>query len=308
MSDTEITHLRQAHEISRSSYMMPASNRKLIFFAMAFCEIKDDKFQTVEVESNDILHALGMSRGGETYNLLKSITKETRGQVFTIENEDGYEHFTWLSQCQYVKSRDIFKFRLDDSLIQYVKDLKSHFSMIPLHAVGKLQGKYAIRLFELVLSNAGFEGKNGNKKGEWWYEDTIDMLRHRFEIQPNEYTRMTNFRTRVIDDPIKEINRSEIGIHITPEYIRKGKFLKAVRFNVKRVKTSDPRMVSPVTQTENEYEEIKRQHPDLFKKYLAEELQQDSFDFISEELKMGAAEDRAIQRIIKSTSKRKGKK
>ncbi len=303
MLENEITHVRQAHAISQSSYMMPASSRKLIFFAMAYSKYDNNGFKTIEVESADIVKGLGMSKGGEQYEQLKKITKETKKQVYTIE-DDGYEHVSWMAQCAYVKSRDVFKFRLDNSLIGYVRDLKSHYSFIPLHGIGKLQGKYAIRLFELLLINAGYEGKNGNKKGEWWYEDTIKDLRHRFEIKDDEYKVMSDFRKRVIDKPIQEINKGDVGIYVTPEYLRKGKRLLGIRFNVKKIKSSDPKIISPVTQSENEEDALKKKHPDLFKKYLKEELKQGSFDFIPEDMKIRAAEDRALEKIRKITSKK----
>ena len=308
MSDNEVAEVefvKQSNLISRSAYMMPASCRKIIFYAMAQSSFHEEGFEVIEVSAADIVSSVGIPKGGETYKILKEMSRDAKSQTFTIEDENGYEHFSWLSKCQYVKSRDVFKMKLDDSLFQYVVDMKSHFSFIPLESVGKLQGKYAIRLFELVLSQSGHEGRNGNEEGEWFYCETIEKLRYMFKIPQNKYKLTAEFRRWCIDKPIAEINEAHIGLHITPEYIKKGRSLKSVRLRVRRIQGDSPIPVSPVTESDKEIDEVKAKYPTLFQKYYEEELSQNTLDFVPEDIKKGSAEAAAVERILKE---KKGKK
>lgn len=306
LPDKKMELVKQANQVAQAVYIMPATCRKLIFFAMAKSAYHEDGFETIEATEADVCEALGMTRGGATYDLLRSITKQTKEQVFTIE-EDGYRHISWMAECQYVASRGVFRFRLDPTLHQYTVAVKKQFQLVPLDAVGKLQGKYALRIFELVMTQAGQEGKNGNPPGEWWYEDTIEMLRHRFSVSPKQYTVTNAFRRKVIDGPIQEINEAGIGIQIEPVYLRHRRKLQGIRFNVRRVSPDSPAKVSPMTEMEKEDAALVAKYPDEYARLLEEERKQKPLEFVSPDMAEMAAVARAICRLRESKPKRRGK-
>ena len=296
--------VKQANQIAESVYMMPAMSRKLIFFAMAKSAFQTDGFQTIETTEEELCQALGLTRGGTTYDVLRSITRTTKEQVFTIE-DDGYNHVSWMAECQYVRTRGVFRFRLDPTLHQYTVAVKDHFQLVPLEAIGRLQGKYAIRIFELVMTQSGQEGKNGNAPGTWYYEETIDMIRHMFDIPQRRYKVMNDFRRRVIDQPIQEINEANIGIHIEPVYQRRRRRLYAVRFNVRRMAPSSPAIVSPVTESQVEDTALIAEFPDDYQRFLAEELGQPTLPFITPEMHERTAHIRAIAKLYELKKKAK---
>lgn len=305
--EKNLEFVKQANDIAMSVYMMPASCRKLIFFVMAKSAYQDEGFETIESTEDEVCKSLGLTRGGTTYNVLRSITKQTKEQVFTIE-DDGYNHVSWMAECQYIQSRGVFRFRLDPILYQYTVAIKKQFQIIPLDAIGKLQGKYTLRIFELIMTQSGQEGKNGNPPGEWWYEDTIEMLRHRFEIPTGQYKVPYEFRRNIIDLPVKEINDAGIGIQIKPVYFYKRRRLYAVRFNVRRITATNPANVNPVTASEKEDEALIKRHPEEYKLFLEEELKQKQLAFVSKEMAYRDAEARVIIRLRELELKSKSRK
>lgn len=113
-----------------------------------------------------------------------------------------------------------------------------------------------MRWFELVKSREG----QTDKKGFWFYDITFDELRHLFKIGPNEYPRTGDFRTRVIDDPIAEINDADVGIHLEADYepFRKGRRLFGVHMKCRKIGRNDPRPVAAAKddQEEKAYREL----------------------------------------------------
>ena len=99
----------------------------------------------------------------------------------------------------------------NDEIKGYLLGLRDHFTVFSLGDVGRLQARGA-RYFEWILANQGFEGTGGNRKGEWFVDIEFSALRTMFMIAPSEYKRTSNFRMRVVDDPIREINDADLGI------------------------------------------------------------------------------------------------
>jgi hypothetical protein len=85
-----------------------------------------------------------------------------------------------------------------------------------------------------------------------------------------------DFRRRVIEGPIKERNKSNIGLQITPEYIKQGKFLKAIRFICKKVSRQPdlPGLFaeSPETLQEKEFAKLQKLYPEDYKQFYDEEM------------------------------------
>lgn len=252
--------VKQSNVISQSSYMMPAMARKLVFSAMARLSPDDEK-GTITMTSYDVLESLGLSRGGNQYDLIKKAFKESMEQVIEINSETGWKMLHWFTSVGAVlrgnSEEYIICFHPD--ILPYAQELKKNFTVLNLENIGKLQGKYSIRIYELVMSFSGMAGENGNRSGSWFIQKTIEEFRHMFRV--DNYPRTSNFRAWVIDKPIEEINSASIGIHITPEYIRKGKKLLAIKLKVRRVLPKEPKKVNPVTDHQKEIEKYKKLYP-----------------------------------------------
>lgn len=273
--------IKQHNAISRASYNMPATLRKIIFVVMALTELNKDKIKEVELTLADLVDYLDLSRGGNTYKILEDSIESAMKQIITLDTGDGWVKFQWLSKAKHIKSRDVYKFKLHEDLKDYVLNLKKDFALWAIPRIGQLQGKYAIHIFELVMSMSGKSGKDGNEEGCWYYEIYITDLRKKFEIGKKEYARTSNLRTRVIDNPVEEINQAQIGIHITPKYIYKRRHLDSVIFNVKRIKKGDMKIVNPVTKTEVEDSNFVDKHEERFNQILEDLMKQQELPFSS---------------------------
>lgn len=294
----------QAHQISRASYTMPVMHRRLVYLAMAQVRPTDSELPEVEMSTGDIARALGIA--SSNYEEIRAAARGSLSHVLDIDTEDGWIQFQWFSRCRYIKTRDAIKLKLNDELKPYVIALQSAFAVVPIADISRLQGRHALRLFELVMSNRGMAGTGGNKPGCWYYDIEFAHLRSLLKIGSHEYKLTADFRRWVVDGPVREINEANIGIRIECDYdkFREGRTLKGVRLNARLLRRDEPRPVGPATMAENDEARLVAQYPDLYETYLAEERRSPSMFGDSEPYYQG----RAIKRLAEHDAQLKAKR
>jgi hypothetical protein len=234
----------QPNAIIRAAQKIPSANvKRLIWLSIAM--LPDDSTEyTVTFNINDVIKSLGLSRGQKTKLLIRQAVEECHQAFIEIETPRGLRILNWFTDSYMKKEAVDSKFINDwdwgDIKMTFhpdvgwaVKQLKGNFTIMELKKLGKLTGKYAQRLYELIMSQAGNKGLHGNARGTWFYMETIANLRSFLDVEKGEYPRMGNFRSFVIDNPVREINESGLGISIQVEYIRDKKDqrkLAAVKF------------------------------------------------------------------------------
>lgn len=180
----------------------------------------------------------------------------------------------WFQEVNADWKTDRFDLTFNVDLAKLIIELKGK-ARLDLIDMGKLQSKYAIRFYELAMSYAGFAGKNGNKEKCWYFERELGELRELFAIPDSKYKVTGNFRTKVVDEPIQELNAADVGFKIGIEYMRKGKKLIGFRFCCQyESRTEREATPQPETITEKENEKLKKLYPEQWEKYYQDELQQ----------------------------------
>jgi hypothetical protein len=262
----------QTHEISRSAQAMPVLLRRLVYLVMAQVRPGEPELMEVHMKVGDIARALGMANSngnvpGAVYERIRGSIVEGLKEIIEIKQPDGtWTGFQWFARAHYDPKTDSMQIRLHEDLRPYVLQVQKAFRTFAIKDIARLQGKYALRIFELVMTREG----QASKSGHWWYETEISELRIMFKIGPNEYPRMNDLRVRVIENPVLEINNADLGIHIVPEYIRRGRQLFAVRFNCLRINREDPKPVALPTVEEDNDEAFIETHPQRFAELLKE--------------------------------------
>lgn len=268
VTPTEDDIVNQSNDLSRASYTMPVIQRRLIFLAMAQVR-DDDSTREFSMPVAAVLRALGMS--DDRYREIRTeVDKVFDHNKVSVDTPKGWKVFTWITEAEYIAegedvSRHTLVLTLNRNIVPYARTLKKSFHQFRIADIAKLQGRHALRIFELICSNMGLAGKGGNKPGEWFFDTSIADFRRHLGIHETEYPRPGNLRVRVIDAPVEEINRANLGLRVTVEYGRNGKFLTSIRFLCKLENPSEPKAVNPSPATESEKEALK-----LRKKYAAE--------------------------------------
>ncbi len=279
IAPTAADQVFQSHKISRAAYDLPVMARRLVYVAMAQVRPTDESLPVIEMSVGAVVRALGLSDQGNRYEEVRAAVRILMGSVLEIETTTGWSMRHWVDKADYVKKTDTLQIKISDELREDVLECQRLFSIFALADVGRLQGKYSLRLFEIVMSRKGQEGTQGNKAGHWYADLEFSNLRALFKIGPSEYALTRDFRLRVIDGPVREINEAGLGLRIECDYdkFRIGRCLIGVRLNCRSIARDEPRPVSPATKSEMDDEALIAGHQEQFDLFLKRELAQGDF-------------------------------
>jgi plasmid replication initiation protein len=232
----------------------------------------------------------------------------------TRKGKTPWVMFHWFQLAEFNPDTGVCTMTFDKKLADFLKELKWLYSKINLGDFGRLQSRYALRIFEMAVSYASLQGKDGNESQTWYIERTLKELRKLFGIGPNEYKENREFRRKVIEAPIREINRAGIGVEITTESIKKGRNLAGLRFDCKKAprtvkkkrekkNAENPPELSDLiddkarmSREEKEMAHLKELYPDEFAELYAAELAK-APAFIPEGFKRIASESSALMQL-----------
>lgn len=175
-------------------------------------------------------------------------------QMFNIEKNNAYgvilraertlfeRRFSYLENGEIVKCRWIqrakYKKKRGEIEIVFTKDVirnifridgkEQNYTKILLSETIDLKSKYSIHLYQLMS-----QWKNSDPKKAKLY--SVVDLREKLGIEPNEYSRMYDFKKRVLDYAVSQINESkESDFTVSYEQVKSGRDIVAFKFKINK--------------------------------------------------------------------------
>ena len=180
------------------------------------------------------------------YEALISAEKTLFERRFTFINERQNEvKSRWLSQVEYVKGEGAIELIFSPAVINEITRIdgfKDHFTSYLLEQTASLNSVYSVRIYELLVQwlsarKATFE---------------LETFRGQIGLGVNEYKRMSDFKKRVLDLAVNEINEKT---DLTVSYKNKTQGRKVIGFNF---------TIKQKTPPKKDKDDIKAQNADLF--------------------------------------------
>ncbi|MDR0785042.1 MAG: replication initiation protein [Treponema sp.] len=75
--------------------------------------------------------------------------------------------FHWLQRAEFNKDTGVCTMIFDQDLAGFLKELKRLYARLNLADMGRLQSRYALRIYEIALSYKSLAGKDGNAENAW---------------------------------------------------------------------------------------------------------------------------------------------
>jgi plasmid replication initiation protein len=310
-------YILQHNAISRGAHGLSATAQKLIAMAMALLP-PDLLSLTAAFTFPEFCKALGMPIGGETYKIFKDAVDECMQCVISAETEPDekgkkiWKKFTWFTVSTFDEKTGQATMKFSDELADFLRALKWMYSKINLKDIGELQSRYAIRLFEIAMSYKSLEGKKGNQGETWYFERGFpDEIRYIMGVGKEAYKDNHLLKQKVIDNPVKEINKAGIGFEIQPATVKQGRRIVAIRFYCKQAKPTirgkkqgtkeaiplpELALDTEAMREEKELEHLRELYSDEFVELYETELAR-APNFIPDELKLVAAEGKALLQL-----------
>ncbi len=204
----------------------------------------DDKFT---ITAHTFSRLFGVTKNSAYSDLSESATSLLT-RVVTIESPDpdnpklSRTKTTWISVADYYDGEGKVVVQFVDRIIPYLSNLKNGcFTKYRIEKIAKIKSVYAIRIYELLISESW-------KKKD--YEIEVLELKEMFNIDKSEYNRIFDLKRFIIEPAISSINK-HTDISVAVSYRKTGRtvthivFKYSVKIN-KKTKSIQSKPLIPV--------------------------------------------------------------
>lgn len=214
-----------------ASYNLEVTEQRLILLAIINARetgkgiTADSK---LEIHANDYASRFDVSNDG-AYKALKNAVLNLFDRQFSFREADQKGNFgtvksRWVSRIKYVDDSATLEITFAPDVVPLITRLEQHFTSYQLKQVAHLKSKYAIRLYELLIA--------WREMGKTPQIDRQDF-RNKIGVEDNEYMAMNDFKKRVLEPAIKQINE-HTDITVKVEQHKKGRLISGFSFKFKQ--------------------------------------------------------------------------
>ena len=226
----------KSNQLITASYYLSLSEIRLLDLALA--ELTDYEECEKHLTSMPDFVEITAEQYAENYNVSSDMAykalREASEQLFKryfsyqVQSEMYPTHkeirkARWVQEIGYVKGEGVVTLSFTKGLIQLAGKLKGSFSRYHLEQKAPLTSIYAHRLYEMMMQ------WRGSKNVPYL---TYCELRNRFDIADDEYNRVANFKARVLDPAVKQINELT-DIIVSYEQYKQGRRIEGFIFKFK---------------------------------------------------------------------------
>ena len=225
-----------------ASYNLELTEQRLIMLAIINARESGQGITAdskLEIHASDYAKLFNVSIDA-SYKALREAVNNLFNRQFSYTAEykrtgkTGIVRSRWVSRIFYVDDLALLEITFAPDVVPLVTRLEEHFTSYQAKQVAHLTSKYATRLYELLIA---------------WREVgkvpqiEISEFRNRLGLLDDEYTAMHNFKKRVLEPSIQQINE-HTDINVTYEQHKKGRLISGFSFRLKQ--KQQPKIEKPV--------------------------------------------------------------
>lgn len=214
-----------ANDIVRGKQDMTLQEARILRLLITQVVKEDKDLKTYSCRITDLAEFLNISPNNLYRDIEGIITNLTQRivKIGTGNPKHPWQIFSWISSAKYDGDGTI-TLRLSDDIKPYILDLNMYFTQYKLENILEMKSFYGIRLYELLRSDYYKDKEN-------YQEYTLEFLRQFFDCE-SKYPRFNNFKERVLETAIKEVNeKSDVFIY-EAIMIKTGRKVTGIKFLV----------------------------------------------------------------------------
>jgi plasmid replication initiation protein len=219
MHETNAKEIVKSNSLIQASYTLGLAEIRIILLSIIEARkneilISSDTF--LEVSAERYAKEFSVTRQAAYMALSEAVTTLFQRQVtiFGIDEKTKKKEkrvIRWVSGISYVEDAGLIKLRFSPEVIAEITNLKENFTQYKLAQIAGLHSAYAVRLYEIVMQ--------WQSKGKTPFFE-LEKLRGLLGISPEEYSAMCNFKARVLDLSVKQINeKTNLNLSYTQKKI-----------------------------------------------------------------------------------------
>jgi len=217
--------------LMNASYNLEVTEQRLMLLAIIQAR-KTGKGITadskLEIHAGDYMCAYDVDKHA-AYKALKDAANNLFERQFSFKEEHkntgktGIVRSRWVSRIKYVDELAILEITFAPDVVPLITRLEKYFTSYQIKQVAQITSKYGIRLYELLIQ---------------WRETgkapvlEINDFRFKLGIDDSEYKLMHQFKSRVLEPAIKQINEFT-DITVSYEQKKTGRVISGFEFKFK---------------------------------------------------------------------------
>lgn len=251
----------KGNALIEASYTLGLAEQRLIL--LAILEAREtghgiDHSSLLRVHAHAYAEQFSIDKGN-SYQVLKDASKGLFDRYVTYHDKnpkngnDRSFHCRWVDKIGYEKATGTVYMRFTADVVPLITRLEEQFTSYEITQVAELDSGYAIRLYELLI-------KWRSTAKTPFFE--LQSFRQQLGVELNQYKTMSNFKSRVLDPAIKQINE-HTDITVKYEQHKQGRVITGFTFKFvvkakiqKRVESNrdanTPDMLTPLKMTDKQ--------------------------------------------------------
>ena len=226
-----MTQIVKDNALINASYSLELVEQRIVLQAIVKARETETGFDTktpLSIHASEYEKLYGVSKDA-AYKALKDAVLSLFERQFTFTELQDEKlkvvKSSWVSQIAYVDKSAEVQIIFSPAVASMCSRLERHFTSYDLEQVAPLTSKYAVRLYELVMSWKAV-GKTPIFKLQD-FREKIGLL------DENEYSTMSNFKKFVLDLAVDQINE-HTDIKLTYEQHKTGRTITGFSFKFKQ--------------------------------------------------------------------------
>ena len=178
------------------------------------------------IKASRYAEAFGTTRQG-AYDVLKKAEENLFERRFTfLDENDGYPvKSRWISQAKYKQDKGAIEIIFTPAVVNEItriNGIEQFFTKYTLEQTSMLNSMYSVRLYELLI-----QWREAKKTPLF----ALKVFRGQLGVGDDEYQRMCDFKSGVLNKAVKEINK-HTDIKVNYEQEKDGKSIVGFKFKV----------------------------------------------------------------------------
>lgn len=219
-----------------ASYNLEVTEQRLMLLAIINARETGDGITAdskLQIHASDYMKHFDVDKK-TAYEALKNAVDNLFNRQFSFrevrKGTDFIVKSRWVSRIAYATNEAILEITFAPDVVPLILRLEEHFTSYQLKQVTQLTSKYAIRLYEMLIAWREV-GKTPQIE--------LSEFRRKIGVEDTEYKDMHNFKKRVLEPSIKQINE-HTDITVTYEQHKKGRLISGFSFKFKQKKQAKP--------------------------------------------------------------------
>jgi plasmid replication initiation protein len=184
----------------------------------------------LEVHADSYINQFNVARQ-TAYQALKDASKDLFARQFSYQEMNKRGNIEnvlsrWVSEIRYVDAEATVKLIFAPAIVPLITKLEEQFTKYELQQVSNLSSAYAVRLYELLIA--------WRSTGQTPVIE-LEEFRKKIGVLDDEYTRMGNFKDRVLHLAMAQVNEFT-DITVKYEQHKKGRSIYGFSFSFKQKK------------------------------------------------------------------------